>query len=96
MEKKTLPEKLFLLSFKVDKTSHLVLNKEFCLKCAESERACLWICPSEVYKWDAEKKDIIVGYEGCLECGTCRIACSSEALDWRNPRGGFGVAYRFG
>ncbi len=95
MEKKTLPEKLFLLSFKVDKTSDLVVNRDICLKC-EEDRACLWVCPSEVYKWDEASKDIIVAYEGCLECGTCRIACKEGAIDWRNPRGGFGVTYRFG
>ncbi|MEK6545549.1 MAG: ferredoxin family protein, partial [Nitrospinota bacterium] len=32
--------------------------------------------------------------EGCLECGTCRIAC--EFIEWRNPKGGYGVCYRYG
>ena len=30
----------------------------------------------------------------CLECGTCLIICEKGALDWKYPRGGFGVRYR--
>ncbi|MEK6590585.1 MAG: 4Fe-4S dicluster domain-containing protein [Nitrospinota bacterium] len=91
---KTLPEKLFLLRFKVDKDNHLILNKDVCWGC--DERVCLFICPSEVYRWDEGRKEVIVSYEGCLECGSCRIACKEGAIDWRNPRGGFGVLYKFG
>ncbi|MFQ5901196.1 MAG: ferredoxin family protein [Thermodesulfobacteriota bacterium] len=94
LEEKTLPEKLFILKFKVDKKSHLILNKDICREC--KEMACLLICPSEVYKWDEDRKEVTVSYEGCLECGTCRIVCKVGAIDWRNPKGGFGVSYRFG
>ncbi len=105
LEEKTLAEKLFTVRFKVDSASHLTLNKEICQEC--DERACLIICPSEVYRWDDKgvaplagvappAKEITVSYEGCLECGACRIACVSGAIDWRSPRGGFGVSYRFG
>ncbi|MBI5468297.1 MAG: 4Fe-4S dicluster domain-containing protein [Deltaproteobacteria bacterium] len=94
LEEKTLAEKLFLVRFKVDSASHLILDKEVCWECGE--RACLSVCPTEVYKWEEGKKEITVSYEGCLECGTCRIACSEGAIDWRNPRGGFGVSLRFG
>ncbi|MBI3752904.1 MAG: hypothetical protein HY266_02515 [Deltaproteobacteria bacterium] len=41
-----------------------------------------------------EKENIAISFEACLECGTCRIAC--EFIDWKNPRGGFGVCYRYG
>lgn len=94
LEVKTLPEKLFLLKFKVDSVSHLILDKEVCWEC--DERTCLFICPSGVYRWEDEKKEVTVSYEGCLECGTCRIACKAGAIEWRNPLGGYGVSYRFG
>jgi len=94
LPEKTLPEKLFLLRFRVDGVNHLILNKDACWEC--DERACLIICPSEVYKWDEGRNEVTVSYEGCLECGTCRIACKEGAIDWKNPRGGFGVSYRFG
>lgn len=94
LEEKTLAEKLFLVRFKVDSTSHLILNKDVCLDCVD--RTCLVICPSEVYKWTEGQPEITISYEGCLECGACRIACKDNAIDWRNPKGGFGVCYRFG
>ena len=90
----TLPEKLFLDRFRVDSTSHLAVNQDACREC--SDRVCLDICPTEVYRWDSVKKEVTVSYEGCLECGTCRIACKEGAIDWRNPRGGFGISYRYG
>jgi len=31
-----------------------------------------------------------------LECGTCRIACGAEVLEWNYPEGGAGVQFRFG
>ena len=94
LEEKTLSEKLFLLRFRVDGESHLILNKEVCWEC--DERACLLICPSGVYRWDEGKKEVTISYEGCLECGACRISCPQGAIDWKNPRGGFGVSYQFG
>lgn len=94
LEKKTLSEKLFLLRFRVDSVSHLIPDKDVCRDC--DKRACLFVCPADVYKWDERKGEIIVGYEGCLECGACRIACPQGVIEWRNPRGGYGVSYRFG
>ncbi|MHB8605415.1 MAG: 4Fe-4S dicluster domain-containing protein [Thermoplasmatota archaeon] len=35
-------------------------------------------------------------YEDCVECGTCDIMCTHESVKWNNPRGSFGVKYRFG
>ena len=32
------------------------------------------VCPAALYKIDAEGKKSF-DYAGCLECGTCRIAC---------------------
>lgn len=91
LEKKTLPEKLFLVRFKADTESHLKVDHEKCKVCGD--KSCIYICPAEVYKMD-EMENIIISYEGCLECGTCRIAC--EFIEWKNPKGGFGVCYRYG
>ena len=36
-------------------------------------------------------------YAGCLECGTCRIACGGTIVEkWENPQPTMGVEYRFG
>lgn len=92
-ERLGLRDKLFRTRFKPDTENHLRVNQEVCKEC--SERVCLNVCPAEVYT-EGDNGLILVGFEGCLECGTCRIACTREAIDWINPKGGFGVCYRFG
>jgi ferredoxin like protein len=37
-----------------------------------------------------------VNHEGCLECGTCRIGCPHLNIDWRFPKGGYGISHKFG
>lgn len=92
LEKKTLADKLFLDRFKTDTSeSHLKIDPERCKPC--KERDCINICPADVYKLDENEK-IIIGYEACLECGTCRICC--DFIDWKNPKGGYGICYRYG
>jgi len=99
LEPKTLAEKLYLVRFKTDTESHLKVDLEKCKTC--KDKKCIYICPAEVYKlvvsgaklMDA-KENIAVSFEACLECGTCRIAC--EFIEWKNPKGGFGVCYRYG
>jgi len=86
--------KLGLNVFKIDTESHITINQEIC----QSEcqiRYCLHVCPADLYTLDREDK-VQIKYEGCLECGTCLIACSHGALTWYYPNPGFGVQYRFG
>ncbi|MEK6564379.1 MAG: 4Fe-4S dicluster domain-containing protein [Candidatus Omnitrophota bacterium] len=88
-------EKLFKTKFKADAHEHCHLkikDREICLKC--DTKPCTAFCPAQVYTWEKDK--IIVGYENCLECGSCRIACPYYNIEWRYPRGGFGVQYRMG
>ncbi len=94
LEIKTLAEKLFLVNFKPAEKTHLIVDQEVCKDC--SKRVCLKVCPANVYTWEDEGDEICVSFEGCLECGTCRISCSEEALTWLNPDGGFGVSYQYG
>lgn len=84
-------DKLYLNRFIVDETSHLVIKDQaVCAKCVE--KPCLNFCPARVYEWKDDQ--LIVGYEGCLECGACRIACCEANIQWEYPRGGFGVQFR--
>ena len=54
------------------------------------------VCPAALYKIDAEGKKSF-DYAGCLECGTCRIACGGTIIKkWANPQPTMGVEYRFG
>ena len=54
------------------------------------------VCPAALYKIDeAGKKSF--DYAGCLECGTCRIACGDTIIQkWENPQPTMGVEYRYG
>jgi ferredoxin like protein len=53
------------------------------------------ICPAGCYS-ENEKTEVTLTIDGCLECGTCRLACGMEVLDWNYPEGGTGVQFRFG
>ena len=88
-------DKLFLDRIKVDeKESHLkIIDSAVCMtKC--KEQACLYLCPANVYRLEGDR--ISVNYEGCLECGSCRIGCPYLNIDWRFPKGGYGISHKFG
>jgi len=86
-------EKLFLVRYNTDKESHLkIIDPKVCNDC--EDKPCTFMCPAKVYRWNGEM--ITVSYEGCLECGTCRFCCPPENIEWKYPRGGFGVSYKFG
>jgi len=92
---KSLEDKLFLNRYQPDKVSHLrVLNREKCTKC--KDKPCTYICPAKVYSWNEVEKIIETAYEGCVECGTCRYGCAHDNIEWKNPRGGFGIMYKYG
>ena len=74
--------------------SHLkIKNHDVCKTC--SGHGCLYFCPVGVYTMSADGK-IQISYQSCIECGSCRIRCEKDNIEWKNPRGGFGVAYKFG
>ncbi len=54
------------------------------------------VCPAALYKVDGDGAKSF-DYAGCLECGTCRIACGGTIVEkWVNPGPTMGVEYRFG
>jgi len=93
MSKADVKAKLGHDAIKVDSVKHIKVKQEVCAKC--KERYCIYVCPAGVYKLNKEGQ-IELDLDGCLECGTCRIACVKEAIDWSYPRGGFGVQFKFG
>lgn len=96
MEKLTIENKLYKVRFKPDDSSHLkVPDAKVCQdKCPS--KACTKFCPARVYTWNDAELRINVAHEGCLECGTCFFGCPNDNIEWKNPRGGFGVMYKFG
>jgi ferredoxin like protein len=87
-------EKLALNRVRNDEESHISIDQEKCRKCPV--RPCLFVCPAALYEKNPETGEITVEFSGCLECGTCLIACPRGALKWRYPGGRFGVQYRHG
>ena len=86
---------LSTVKFYVDEEeAHIaVRDHAVCEKC--SKRPCLTFCPVSVYTLDREGK-VMVGHQACVECGSCRIGCPFGNIRWDLPRGGYGVAYKFG
>jgi ferredoxin like protein len=78
-------------TIKADSEKHIKVNPEKCKAC--KERVCLYVCPAHVYSLNKEG-NVELELDGCLECGTCRIACVE--LEWNYPRGGYGVQYKCG
>lgn len=58
-------------------------------------RKAILVCPAGLYSAN-ENGDVVVSVDGCLECGTCLLACGEENLEWHYPSGGSGVQFRFG
>jgi ferredoxin like protein len=98
--KKDLPEVyiddiLMSLKYFVDEhQAHLkIKDPQVCIRC--EGKPCLEFCPVSVYR-PLDGGTVQVAYQACVECGTCRVMCPPRNIDWKLPRGGFGVAYKFG
>ena len=85
--------RLALDRFEIFKEPHIVVEREKCLRC--ELKPCIGACPAGLYSLD-EEGALLFNYEGCLECGTCRLVCPYGAVRWNYPPGGFGVHYQFG
>ena len=85
-------DKLAVNKYDVDKDIHIKVNKDTCETC--EIHSCLYVCPAECFKLTGGH--IIFSYEGCLECGSCRIVCGKKAIEWSLPRSGFGVCFEYG
>ena len=86
---------LMSLKYYIDeRESHIRLSApEVCMKC--ESKGCLYFCPVGAYREDESGK-IQLAHQSCIECGSCRVMCPYANIEWKLPRGGFGVAYKFG
>lgn len=87
-----LEERLFLTRFKVYKNNHLQVDKSMCSQCAM--KPCTTVCPVKDFKWD--NGNLVVSYEGCVECGACEVVCPFHNIKVTFPPNGHGVNYRHG
>jgi len=75
----------------VDYEPHIKVDYEKCVTC--ELKPCVRLCPAGCYTLLDDK--ILFSYEGCLECGTCRIICPRDAITWNYPVSGKGIYFRF-
>lgn len=92
MKPANMEEKLAVNKFDIDEEVHIRINQEICDRC--DNHACVFTCPSDCFKLAQEH--LTFSFEGCLECGTCRIVCEEGAIEWTLPRGGLGICYQYG
>ncbi len=92
MSDKNIDEKLNTVKITPDTESHLRVEEDVCRNC--EKKVCLYVCPAKVYKEKEADGAIIVNYENCLECGTCRVAC--DKINWSYPRAKYGVSFKQG
>jgi ferredoxin like protein len=85
-------DKLAVTRFNINVEPHIRVDTAICADC--KGHACLYVCPVQNYKLEDGK--MAFTWQGCLECGACRIACTRDAIAWDYPRGGFGVCWRYG
>ncbi|MBI4064028.1 MAG: 4Fe-4S dicluster domain-containing protein [Elusimicrobia bacterium] len=96
MSSSAVDARLGLLTYKNDHESHIsIKNQDVCANQCK-DKPCVALCPAAVYTWDDVKKNTKVQYENCIECGGCRMICPYLNIDCHWPRGGFGVAYKYG
>ncbi|NLO28910.1 MAG: hypothetical protein GX113_12170 [Actinobacteria bacterium] len=88
-----LKAKLGLNVFKEDKEFHIRIKPG--REKDERLKKAVIVCPSGLYSAN-DAGDVEISVDGCLECGTCLIACGEEVLEWHYPSGGAGVQFRFG
>lgn len=87
-------DKLACNRFHVDNDYvHIEINKE--CKDMDAIQKVVLACPAKLYR--VEDGVLKFSYEGCLECGTCRVLGGKTVLkSWNHPIGGMGVEFRMG
>lgn len=89
---RSIEEKLAVNKYDIDQEVHIHIHEDICQKC--DKRDCVYACPADCFKLKEGK--LTFSFEGCLECGSCRIVCEEGAIDWQLPRGGLGICYQYG
>ena len=86
---------LMTLKYFIDEhSSHIqLIDPAVCVNC--ESKGCLYFCPVGAYREQASG-EVQIAFQSCIECGSCRVMCSNNNVRWQLPRGGFGVAYKFG
>jgi ferredoxin like protein len=96
VENPPLEDRLYTVKYSDSGESHLdVAVPGICAeKCVTYD--CQAVCPADVWEVPDGDEAPHIAYENCLECGSCRWACSQGNVEWEYPETGNGVSYKFG
>ena len=91
-------DKLFQNRYKVDHGRPHIQIKDAAI-CANdcAEQQCTYVCPAACFRKTSRKVLKVGNFDGCLECGSCRVICTEHTnVAWEYPRGGHGILFKFG
>ena len=94
VENDSLEDRLYTVKYDDPGDSHLdVKVTHICEDCDDWD--CVSVCPADVWR---EGDDGVphIAYENCLECSSCRYACSYDNVDWSYPVRGAGMTFKHG
>ncbi len=94
MKEMSIEDRLALSRFRPHDVPHIRINEDVCNGLCET-KMCTVICPAKAYKKDGSG-NITLNHENCLECGSCRIVCPEDNIEWNYPVWGKGVGYKHG
>ncbi len=78
----------------VDPGDFITYNESKCNSCGDCSMVCsvnLWTTPKGKKAKFSDKYK-----EHCLECAACYAVCEADAIDFRYPNGGAGIAIKHG
>ncbi len=90
----SIEDRLYTVKYQDPGESHLdVKVPDVCARCTTND--CVSVCPANVWR---EGDDGVphIAYENCLECSSCRFACTYDNVVWEYPETGAGVTFKMG
>ena len=79
-------------NFDAHEYAHITIDQSICKTCPHF--MCMYGCPAGCFSLNEGVMQF--QYEDCVECGTCDIMCTPGSVKWNNPRGTYGVKYKYG
>lgn len=94
MARVSVDDKLGWDNFHTDESNaHIEIDPDY--KDEAEIRKVVLACPAGLYKY--ENGEVTFSYEGCLECGTCRVVSGGKVVKkWNHPVGDMGITYMQG
>ena len=77
----------------VDERPHIEIPKGKEAQEGFPKKALVLLCPAGCYTLTGD--ELLFSYEGCVECGLCRVISPRDKIRWEYPRSGRGIMYRF-